>query len=224
MGEIEFRVRASKTRSARQVIQSIRSATIKLKPPARCGYKLSTVRINAVFASETNPPEGEKPIEWLLITSLPVRTFEQAATIVEWYTARWEIEILFRILKDGCKIQKLQLNPPLRLLPCVALYMIVAWRVLFLTMLGRQCPELDCEVVFTTEEWQAIYRVVKQKPRPQKPLALGEIIPMVSSLGGYLQQKHDGPPGPKALWIGLQRIRDFVIALNAFHLTEKICV
>ena len=72
MGEIEFRVRASKTPSARQVLQSIRSATIKLKPPARCGYKLSTVRINAVFASETNPPEGEKPIEWLLITSLPV--------------------------------------------------------------------------------------------------------------------------------------------------------
>ena len=91
-------------------------------------------------------------------------------------------------------------------------------------MLGPQCPELDCEVVFTPEEWLAIYRVVKQKPPTQKPPALGEIIPMVASLGGYLQRKHDGPPGPKALWIGLQRIRDFVIALNAFHLTEKSCV
>jgi hypothetical protein len=133
-------------------------------------------------------------------------------TVVAWYAVRWCIEIYFHVLKNGCQIKRLQLETEERLLPCLALYMIIAWRVLFTLMLT--CPDLDCEGIFERQEWQAAYIVVKRCSPPQKPPRLGELVCLIASLGGYLGRKHDGYPGPKAIWIGLQRMRDFVIALG----------
>ena len=144
--------------------------------------------------------------------------------MVAWYAVRWCIEIYFHVLKNGCQIERLQLETEERLLPCLALYMIIAWRVLFTLMLGRACPELDCEVIFETKEWQAAYIVVKRCPPPQFPPQLGEIVAWVAGFGGYLGRKHDGPPGPKTMWIGLQRLRDFVIALEARETLDMRCV
>lgn len=167
------------------------------------------------MAFEENPPEGEEPIEWGRITSMKVDTFEQAITIIEWYSCRWEIEIFFRTLKSGCQVEKLQLETAERLEPCLALDMIVAWRILFVTMLGRIYPELDCELIFEPEEWQAVHFVLNQTQLPPTPPSISELIPMIAQLGGYLGRKHDSPPGPKAIWIGLQRMRDFVLVLDA---------
>jgi hypothetical protein len=93
--------------------------------------------------------------------------------------------------------------------------MIIAWRVLYLTMLGRTCPELPCNVVFADEEWQAVYIVAKRQPPPEVPPSLNEMIRLVAGFGGFLNRKGDGFPGPQTLWIGLQRTRDFVLALEA---------
>ena len=83
---------------------------------------------------------------------------------------------------------------------------------------------MDCEIVFDPQEWRAINVVVKHCPPPSTPPQLGEMIILVASLGGYLGRKHDGPPGPKAIWIGLQRLRDFVIALEVQEFIVKRCV
>lgn len=93
--------------------------------------------------------------------------------------------------------------------------MIIAWRVLFTLMLGRTCPDIDCEVIFDPQEWQAAYIVIKRCSPPSIPPRLGEIVCLIASLGGYLGRRRDGPPGAKTMWIGLQRLRDFVIALEA---------
>jgi len=93
--------------------------------------------------------------------------------------------------------------------------MIVAWRVLYLTMAGRVVPDLSCEAVFTPEEWQVIYLVTRKEQPPQTPPGLDEMLRMVGRLGGHLGRKGDGPPGPKAIWKGLRRARDFVIAFQA---------
>jgi hypothetical protein len=148
-------------------------------------------------------------------------TFEQVVAIVEWYTCRWEVEIFFRTLKSGCQVEKLQLETADRLEPCLALYMIVAWRILFVTMLGRIYPGLDCELIFTSEEWQAVYLVLNQTPLPPTPPTISELTPMIARLGGYLGRKHDSPPGPKSIWIGLQRMRDFVLVLDAIKNAQK---
>lgn len=215
LGYLEVEVKPRPNREGRQAIVAVRAATVDLKPPARTGYSLSTVAVNAVLAREETPPPGVKPLEWLLLTSLPVTDFEQASTIVAWYAVRWCIEVYFHVLKSGSQIERLQLETEERLLPCLALYMIITWRVLFALMLGRTCPDIDCEVIFDRHEWQAVYIVTQRRPPPQKPLRLGEVVCLIASLGGYLGRKHDGPPGPKTIWIGLQRVRDFVIALEA---------
>jgi hypothetical protein len=203
---------------------SVRATSVKLKPPARVGYRLPEVTINAVLVLEENPPAGVKALEWLLLTSLPVDSFEQATTVVEWYGVRWCIEIYFHVLKSGCQIKHLHLETEERLLPCLALYMIIAWRVLFTLMLGRACPDMACDIIFDEQEWRAAYIVVKRCTPPSKPPTLGEMVVWVASLGGYLERKHDGPPGPKVIWIGLQRLRDFAIALEAQELLSERCV
>ena len=123
--------------------------------------------------------------------------------------------VYFRILKSGCRIETLQLERLQRLEPALAFYMIVAWRVLFLTMLGRACPEMPCDVVFETAEWQAVHLVTERKPPPDTPPTLDRMVRMVAGLGGFLNRKSDGLPGPQTLWIGLQRAADFVLAMEA---------
>jgi len=91
---------------------------------------LPAVEITALLASEPAPPTGEAPVEWLLLTNLPVDTPAQALEKIQWYLCRWQIEVYFRILKSGCRIQKLQLEKLERLGPALACYRIVAWRVL----------------------------------------------------------------------------------------------
>jgi len=211
-------------RSSRTVHQQIRVARVTLEPPSRPERKLPEVQITALLATEPNPPAGESPVEWLLLTNLPVETPEQALEKLSWYLCRWQIEIYFRILKSGCRIEELQLEKLERLEPALAFYMIIAWRVLFLTVLGRDCPEMPCDVVFETAEWQAVYLVSERKPPPATPPSLDRMARMVAGFGGFLNRKGDGFPGPQTLWIGLQRAADFVLALDAQRsATEGSC-
>lgn len=201
--------------TARTVHQELRAVRVTLPAPRRPDRTLPAVDITVLLASEPQPPAGEEPVEWLLLTNLPVDTPAQALEKIQWYLCRWQIEVYFRILKSGCRIEKLQLETRARLEPALALYMIVAWRVLFLTMLGRACPEMPCDVVFDTAEWHAVYIVTARQPPPDTPPSLDQMVRMVAGLGGFLGRKSDGFPGPQTLWIGLQRAADFVLAMEA---------
>jgi len=150
-----------------------------------------------------------------------VDTAEQAAEKLQWYLCRWQVEVFFRILKSGCKVEQLQLEKLERLEPALAFYLIIAWRVLSLTMLGRECPEPPCDVVFAEEEWQAVYTVATRKPPPEQPPSLDQMVRMVAGFGGFLNRKGDGFPGPQTIWIGLQRGCDFVLAIEATRPTEE---
>jgi len=213
--EISFERPAAKGRPARTVHQQLKAVRVTLKPPARPDRTLAEVTVTALLATEPNPPAGEDPLDWLLLTNLPVDTPEQAREKLAWYLCRWQVEVYFKVLKSGCRVEQLQLEKRERLEPALAFYMIIAWRVLYLTMLGRECPEMPCDTVFADEEWQAVYLVTQRKPPPDTPPSLDTMVRMVASLGGFLNRKSDGFPGPKTLWIGLQRIPDFVLALDA---------
>jgi len=215
LGQIEFDLPALPRRPARRVVQTLRSVRVRLSPPYRCDKALQAIEITALLAREETPPEGVEPIHWLLLTNLPVETLEAAQEKMQWYLCRWQIEVYFRVLKSGCKVEQLQLQTRERLEAALALYLIVAWRVLYLMMLGRNCPDLPCSLVFATEEWEAVYLVMEKKKPPRQPPPLSLMVRMVAQLGGYLARKGDGPPGPKALWIGLQRTQDFALALQA---------
>ena len=215
LGTLEFDLPAASGRAPRRVTQTLRAARLKLRPPYRPDKKLPVVEVTAILAWEEEPPEGVEPVEWLLLTNLPVQSAEEAQEKVQWYVCRWQIEVYFRILKSGCKVEELQLQERDRLEVALAFYMIVAWRVLYLIMLGRTLPELSCEVVLAAEEWKAVYLVTERQKPPSQPPQLQEMLIRIARLGGFLARKGDGAPGPKALWIGLQRTRDFVLALEA---------
>ena len=202
-------------RSARTATVTVQARRVTLQAPWRPGPKLADVAVNVVLVREVDPPPGEEPIEWLLLTDLPVDTFAEAGTVIHYYTCRWEVEVFFRVLKSGCTVEELQLETVERLTRCLAVYLIVAWRVLFVMRLGRECPDMPCEAVFTEAEWRAVYQIVKRQPATAMP-RLGELLAMIAELGGYLKRKHDGPPGPQTLWIGLQRARDFALAWSVF--------
>jgi hypothetical protein len=203
-------------RAARRATVNVRAVSVALRPPYRPGTTLSAVTVNAVWVSEENPPAGEGPIEWLLLTSLPIDTFEAVQTVIDSYGCRWEIEVFFRVFKGGCRVEELQLETTGRVENCLALYLIVAWRVLHVLMRGRDCPAMPCDAVLSEAEWKSVYRVVAGKPPPGQPPTLGEMVRLVAQLGGYLGRRSDGPPGPKVLWIGLQRMRDFALAWQHF--------
>lgn len=219
LGESSFIMPTSGDRKAREVVQTIRAATVTLKPPQRPKKvgKLPEVSVNVVYAKEEKPPEGETPIIWLLLTCLPIATFEQVKLVLEWYLARWEIEIYFRVLKQGCTVEKLQFSEEKRFTACLALYMIIAWRVLYITMLGREYPNINCEAIFNREEWQTLYIMVKGTPLPDETPLLLPMILMLASFGGFLGRKHDMFPGAKSIWLGLQRLNDFVWAIRRYR-------
>lgn len=210
----------NQTRSARTATLTIQATRVTLKGPSRPGGKLDDIQVNAVLVRETNPPAGEEPVEWLLLTSLPINTFAKVCLVIDYYCCRWQIEVFFRILKSGCKVEDLQLEAAESFKPCLALYMIVAWRVMYVLMLGRECPEMPCDLVFSDDEWKAVYAVVEQEPPPTKAPTLQTLVYMIASLGGHLGRTSDGPPGPKTMWIGMQRMRDLAWAWHTFGPTK----
>lgn len=203
-------------RQGRTVRQEIRAGEIRLRPPYRPGTTLPEVTLRVVMATEIDPPPGQDPVNWVLLTSLPVGDLSQALEVLQIYLTRWEIEEFHRVLKTGCRVERLQLQDAQRLRPALALYLIVAWRILYLTKLGRACPSLPCDALFEPSEWQSLWVVVRRQPLPPQVPSLQEVILMIAQLGGYAGRKGDGPPGAQAMWEGMQAVRHFAMAWEAF--------
>jgi hypothetical protein len=94
--------------------------------------------------------------------------------------------------------------------------MIIAWRILFVVVIGRHCPDISCECVFSKEEWQTTYIVTHRKKPPAIPPTLNEMTRMVASLGGYINKKSSPEPGVKTIWIGLRNMQEHLRAREAF--------
>jgi hypothetical protein len=212
LGQVQFTLPRDGARKARTVIQTLRMARFELPP--RGG---KTLQVTAILAREEHPPEGEAPVEWRLLTNEELTSLEQCCERIDGYRRRWLVEIFFRILKSGCRVEALQLGTRERLERALALYLIVAWRIFALVTLGRECPELSCEVVFAPEEWQAAWIVARRERPPSTPPPLGQMTRIVAGFGGFLGRKGDGHPGPKALWAGMQKLMDYVDSIQSLR-------
>ncbi|GMQ89876.1 MAG: hypothetical protein BMS9Abin10_0211 [Gammaproteobacteria bacterium] len=195
-------------RAARLARLAVRFAHVTLRPPKRKPH-LGAVRLWAVLATEIDAPPGAKPLEWMLLTTLEVSGFEGATERLAWYALRWGIEVYHRTLKSGCRLERRQLGHADRIESCLAIDMVVAWRIHHLTKLGRETPAVPCSVFFEEHEWKALVAYVNKDPTPpENPPTLRQATHMVGTLGGFLGRKGDGEPGTQALWLGLQRLDD----------------
>jgi hypothetical protein len=195
---------------------AVRFATAVLQPPEG-KKKLGKIRFFAVYAREENPLDPEDPIEWMLLTTVEVKTFEQACEKLDWYAERWQIEVYHRTLKSGCRIEQRQHHTERTLENCLAIDMVIAARILHLTWIGRTCPDLPCTIYFADNQWKALYCFLNKTPvAPKEEPAIREVIGWIAKLGGHLGRKCDGPPGTKALWIGLPRMDDIAEFFKVF--------
>ena len=199
-GSLKIHIPHSGSRKARDARVAIRFAEVTLRPPR--GHNIP-VTVWAVSARE----QETKGIEWMLLTTVPVRTFEDAQKRVEWYSGRWGIEVYHRTLKSGCRIKDRQLETADRLETCLGVDMVVAWRIYYLTMLGRETPDASCTAFFKDIEWKALCCYVNKTPiAPDKPPSMRQAVFMIAGLGGHLGRKGDGFPGTQTIWRGLVRL------------------
>ena len=217
LGTLTIALARQPERPPRPVTLSITAKPVTFQGARRLGGKLPPVTVSAVYAQEPSPPQGEDPVEWLLLTSLPVTEFRRACTVVQWYRCRWEIELFFRVLKQGCKIEQLRVQTDQRLLNALAIYLIVAWRIHNITMAGRAYPEVSCEVVFAPQEWYTLYTMQHHRHPPPTPPPLREMVRSLAQLGGFLARTRDGEPGIQAIWQGYQRLHEFVYAIDTYR-------
>lgn len=202
-GTLPVAIPARRGRKARTATLTVHFDQVTLRPPANQRHS-EPVTMWAVLAREEKPPSGVEPLEWLLLTTVAVEDFATACERIAWYTKRWGIEVFHRTLKSGCKIEERQLGADERLSSCLALDMVVAWRIYYLTKQGQETPDVPCTVILEEEEWQALLAFALKTPNPPpKPPTLQEAVYMIARLGGYMGRKNDGPPGATTVWRGL---------------------
>ena len=204
LDEIEFTLPGRAGHAERQVRQRLFAARVTVSD-GQGGRFAAT----CVMAQEFGAPQGVKPIEWRLLTNRAAATLKSAVELIDWYRARWEIEIYFHSIKNSCRVEALQLVHIDRLELALAVYMAVAWRLARLLRLGRTYPDGSADALLSEDEWRGAYILAKKKP-PPKPPTLREAVRQIAMLGGFLGRKCDSEPGVKTIWLGFQRIMGFV--------------
>ena len=162
-------IRTKKTKQQAKPGHVQRSATVALRyldielRPGVYQQDKAPIKLTVVHVQETTQPNDDEPVEWFLLTTCDVSTPEQAQQILRWYCLRWRIEDWHRVLKSGCNIEKLQHKTAERLKRTIAINLVIAWRIMLLTLLGRQCPEMPAEVLFSDLEIQVLKAYAKKR-------------------------------------------------------------
>jgi len=209
---------------ARQVGQSARTATVTIRwlpltltPPRARVAELPLVPLWAIWVHEEAPPPDTEPLDWLLLTTVAVTTTAEALERVDWYICRWVIEVWHKVLKSGCLVEQRQLASAATIQRGLALYSVIAWRLLWATLLARATPDVPCTALLEAAEWQALYCAIHKTPQPPRtPPTLGQAVHWLGQLGGHMGRKSDGPPGTEVLWRGLQRLVDLTLMYHVF--------
>jgi hypothetical protein len=204
-------------RQDRRAMVEVRAATMTLRPPYRREKRLPEVNVNVIQVREINTPANDVAVEWLLVTTLPIETADHVREAIAYYCVRWMIEVFFRTLKSGCRVENRRFEHVDRLTCCLAVYEVIAWRTVYVCRLGRNCPEMSCEAVFEPSEWKSVWMAVHQKSPPRKPPRLSEMVRLIAQLGGYVNRpERTDPPGPQTVWLGIQRMHDLAWAWETF--------
>lgn len=211
--KVELELPARGQRKARKALVSLKYAEVQLRIPKqlpKSGEPGLSLR-GILLEEETPPKEVENPVYWVLLTTEEVQTAEEALEKSREYSRRWGNEVYHKVLKSGCQVEKLQLETKDRISKAVALYAVIAWRVLYATMLGRVAGEVSCEALLEEAEWQALYCAIHEVSEPcSEAPQMRQAVRWIGRLGGFVGRKSDGEPGPVVIWRGFQALNQMV--------------
>ncbi len=204
------RQKGHRARKARKQAElSVRGGAILLLPPhAKHGlHGDDPLPIYVVYVCEVNPPAGEKPIEWMLLTNEPVVTFEDAWRVISWYERRWVIEEYHKAMKTGCRIEDIQFTAVERLQPAIALISAVALTLLTLRDASRR-PDASTRPASNLFASQYIDVLsVWRYGKIRNDLTVKDFYFILARLGGHQNRKSDHPPGWLVLWRGWAKLQ-----------------
>lgn len=199
-------VRDNKGRPSTAVLE-IKYEKIRVCPPIGKEKRYGNLELTVIHATQRGTPKDRERIEWKLVTNLPVTCKADAIEKLEWYALRWTIGTFHKVLKSGCRAADSKLRTAERLANLMAMMCILAWRVLWLTMVNRTSPGLPAKLGFTQVEMQLLEHLVPAKDGATKK-TVGRFLTLLARLGGYLNRKRNAPPGNMVLWRGMARLTD----------------
>lgn len=196
---------------SREAQVEIRFAPVPLKFPSDRprANRIPDIQAWAIYVCEINPPTNCEPVEWMLLTNVPVLCAADALERVAWYKIRWLIEIFHRILKSGCRVEHARLEKNHRRIPYLTLKSIVAWQLLLLTHFHRILPTQPALALLSSIECTALYSAIYNKLPYQISFNARQATRWLGQLGGFLARRSDKEPGPTHIWRGWQRLHDF---------------
>jgi len=153
--------KAKRKRPARSAELEVRYQSIQL-PRSKYHPGKDPIDIYIVHAVESSPPPGTEPVEWFLLTTVDIRSAEDAAQVLRWYCLRWRIEDFHRVLKSGCAIEDIAHDTAERIRRAIAINLVIAWRIMLMTLLGRETPDLPADVMFSNIELQVLRAYAKK--------------------------------------------------------------
>jgi len=190
-----------------------RYSRMTVLPPIGKQKRYPALRLTAIHAREVTRPKDRAPIEWKLLTDLPVTCMDDAVEKLDWYATRWKVETFFKILKSGCRAEEAKLRTAERLTNLLAIYCILSWRVFWLCMMNRANPNASAYLAFTETELQLLDHLARTSRR-SKTKPISHYLQSVATLGGYLARANDSPPGNMVMWRGLARLTDICLGFT----------
>jgi hypothetical protein len=213
LGSYQLSLRSRPGQAARVATLNVRTVRVSFPAPATksryvkaCG--IQQIPMNVVIVEEVNASKGVTPIRWVLLTSLPVETLDQAWTVIGYYELRWTIEEYHKVLKTGCGVEQHALRTAARLEPLIALISVVGVRLLQLKTISKHDPDTKARHR-VPKLWLQALKLKRPKLAP-RDLTVYEFFRELAKLGGFLGRTHDGEPGWQTLWLGHQRLQALI--------------
>ena len=210
----EVELSETKKRKARTATLEVRFCAVQLRSPVRLGTD-SQLQVTAVYADEVDCPEGGEPVSWMLLTSEPVETIEQAKTLLRWYGYRWRVEEYHKVLKSGCNVERYRLAAE-GMKTLLGFLSVIAVELLRLTYLQRTQPQMPAQEVLNSVQIKVLSAKSSRLP---KSLTIQWAVESVARLGGYLEHRRKTPIGIQVLWRGWAKLEHLVEGWELAHQT-----
>lgn len=198
-----------------EAILEIKYRRVRVLPPIGKQKQYPDLWLTVIHAEERKKPKNRERIIWKLMTDLSIKSRKEAIEKLDWYAMRWKIETFHKILKSGCKAEASKLRTAGRLANLISVFCILSWRIFWMTMINRCCPDAPPKLALTQVEISLLDHLTRNSNDNcfiRKKLS--HYLTKIAKLGGYLARASDPPPGNLVMWRGLSRLTDIELGFN----------